>query len=130
MPRAKRSAASGRWYGPLVELMHDLAPAHQRAGENLREEGDVEGVADEIVARRPAGPQIRQIHDVVEGEERDAERQGDVELRRGDAGDEIGEAGEEVEIFEDAQDEEVRARSPAGSGPSAASSGKSPPPTS
>ena len=68
--------------GPLVELVHDLAPAHQRAGENLRKEADVEGVADEIVARRPAGLEIRQVHDVVEGEERDAERQRDVELRR------------------------------------------------
>ena len=86
-PRANRSAASGRFVGALVELVHDLAPAHQRAGENLREEGDVEGVANEIVARRAAGAQIREIHDVVEGEERDAERQRDVELRRVEARD-------------------------------------------
>ena len=63
--------------GALLELVHDLAPAHQRAGEHLREEADVEGVADEIVARRPAGLQVGQVHDVVEGEERDAERQRD-----------------------------------------------------
>ena len=69
----------GASVGALVELMHDLAPAHERAGENLREESDVEPIADEVVTRRPPSPQIRQVHHMMEREERDAERQGDVE---------------------------------------------------
>ncbi len=106
-PAGEALLGVGAFVGALVELMHDLAPAHERAGENLREESDVEPVADEVVARRPPGPQIRQVHHVMEGEERDAERQGDVECRHRGAGDEVGEAGEEVEILEDGQHEEV-----------------------
>ena len=87
--------------------MHDLAPAHQRAGEDLREEADVKGVANEVVARRAPGPKIDEIHDVVEGEKRDAERQRDLEPRRLEARDQGREIGEEVEILEEAEDEEI-----------------------
>jgi len=80
--------------------VHDLVPAHQRAGQDLREEGDVERVADEVEARRAAGLEVDQVHDVVEGEERDAERQRDVEPRRGGPEDRFKNFGEEVEILE------------------------------
>nr|WP_284210215.1 hypothetical protein [Methylorubrum aminovorans] len=93
--------------GALLELVHDLAPAHERAGENLREEGDVEGVAGQPEGRRAPGPQVRQVHDVVEGEERDPERQGEVDPRKIEAGDQVGEIGEEAEILEKAEHREV-----------------------
>jgi hypothetical protein len=87
---------------------HDLAPAHERAGENLRKEGDVEGIAQEVVARRPAGLQVGQVHHVVEREERDAEGQRDIEPRRMEARDGVRQVGEEVGVLEDRQDEEVQ----------------------
>ena len=46
----------GPHVGTLVELVHDLAPAHERAGENLREEGDVERVLGQPEGGRAAGP--------------------------------------------------------------------------
>ena len=104
--------------GALVELVHDLAPAHERPGENLREEGDVEGVANEIVARRPAGLQIRQVHDVVEGEERDAERQRDVVVSaRARPGTRFARSAKKLKYLKNAEDEQVAPRWPAGSAP-------------
>ena len=55
----------------------------QRPGQHLREEGDVERVADEIIARRFASAQIGQVHHMVECEEGDAERQPDLRHRHG-----------------------------------------------
>ena len=55
-PAREALGGVGAQIGPLVELVHDLAPAHQRPGENLREKPDIERVADEIVARRFARP--------------------------------------------------------------------------
>ncbi len=61
--------------GALLELVHDLRPAHQRTGEHLRKKGNVEPVTGEAVERGDAGAKIGEIHDVMESEERDAERQ-------------------------------------------------------
>ena len=90
-----------------AELMHHLRPARQGAGDRLREEGDVERVAVERIERRPAALQVDQIHDVVEGEEGDAERQPDVERRqrRTEHEAEIGE--NEVGVFEQRQHREI-----------------------
>jgi hypothetical protein len=87
--------------------VHDLAPAHERTGEHLRKEGDVEGIAHEIVAGRFAGLQVCQVHDVVEREERDSERQRDIEMRRVQARDQARQVREEVGVFEDGQDDEI-----------------------
>ncbi|MGY4430365.1 hypothetical protein ACVWWO_002842 [Bradyrhizobium sp. F1.13.1] len=90
-----------------AELMHHLRPARQRAGDRLREEGDVERVAVERIERRPPALQVDQIHDVVEGEEGDAERQSDIEhrQRRTQHQTEIGE--KEVGVFEQRQHREI-----------------------
>ena len=97
----------GPCIGSLVELVHDLAPAHEGAGQNLREERDVEGVADEVVGRRPASTQVDEIHHMVEGEERDPERQHQIGVGQARAGDEVREIGEEVQVLEGCQNREV-----------------------
>ncbi len=83
-----------------AELMHHLRPARQRPRDRLREEDDVECVAIERIERRLGALQVGQIHDVVEGEERDAERQPDVERRERRAEHEAEIGQHKVRVFE------------------------------
>ena len=86
-----------------AELLHHLRPAHQGARQELRKEGDVERVSVERIERRLAAPKIDQIHDVMEGEEGDAERQRQIDMRHRlpEQQREIGRG--EIGIFEDAE---------------------------
>lgn len=63
--------------------MHDLAPANQRPSKYLREKCNVESILDQRILWRKLPPQVRQIHDVMEGEEGDSERQRYIKLRGG-----------------------------------------------
>ena len=49
-------------------------------------------------------PKIGEIHDVMEGEERDAERQREARFGQVEPAQGVGDAGEEARIFEDAED--------------------------
>ncbi len=61
----------------LPELRHHLPVVDDRPGDQLREEGHEQAVVQEPVFRRFALGGIDQIGDLLEGEERDAERQDD-----------------------------------------------------
>src|SRR5689334_9264683 len=58
-----------------AELPSDLRPARQRPGNRLREEADVKRIAVERGRFGAATAQVREIHDVMEGEEADTEWQ-------------------------------------------------------
>ena len=61
-----------------MKLREELLGAHDRAGDELREEAEIESEIPEIADRRdrPAGD-IHHIADGLEDEERDADRQED-----------------------------------------------------
>ncbi len=93
--------------GAHLELVHDLRPAHQGAGQHLRKEGDVEPVAGQAVERRDAGAEIGEIHDMMKGEEGNAERQREARLGQVKAAQGVGQGREEARIFEHAEDREI-----------------------
>ena len=66
--------------------MHHLVPARERPRDRLRKERDVHRVTVERVFRRFPAPQIDQVHDVMESEERNPERQRERERAERDAG--------------------------------------------
>ncbi len=59
------------------ELRDDLVVADQRAGDQLREEGDEGGELQQAVDVAVAAAQVDQVADLLEGEEADAQRQHD-----------------------------------------------------
>ena len=84
-----------------MELVGDLVVAHDRAGDQLREHRDVGDEVQEVALRPLAAPvNVHDIRDVVEGEERDADRQGERQHWRGAT----PEAGEGVDRVLDAMD--------------------------
>ena len=87
--------------------MHDLRPARQRSGDRLREERDIERIAAERIVRRLPAPQIDQIHDVMKGEERNAEWQRKIEVPKGplEQGGQV--VGDEVGVLEDCEHREI-----------------------
>src|SRR6185312_9062258 len=105
--RNRKLALPGGRIDLAAELLHHLRPAHQGTGEELREEGDVERVAIEGIKRRLPAPQIDQVHDVMEGEERDAERQHDVEMRHRLTQKPAKIGRKEVGVFEEAEDQQI-----------------------
>ena len=66
---------------PLAELMHHLVPTSDRSGDRLRKEADIERVAFKRISPSAATLEIDQIHDMVEGEKADAERQRQGQMR-------------------------------------------------
>jgi hypothetical protein len=94
--------------GGTVELVHHLRGAHERPRQHPGEEGHVEGVAQKPNGPRPPGPQVGEVHHVLEREERDPDGEREVEARRGPARRQHrGEAGEEVEVLEHPEKEQV-----------------------
>ena len=90
------------------DLGHEVVRADQRAGDHLGKERDVERVVEEPAGLDLAALQIDQIGDVLEREERDAERESQVGVRCREA--EVGcEVGQEVQVLERPEDREVQA---------------------
>ena len=58
-----------------LELRDDLVVAHQRPGDQLREEGDEHPEVEEAVDVPVAAAQVHQVADLLEHEEADPERQ-------------------------------------------------------
>ncbi len=89
------------------ELRHHLLVVIERPGEEVREEGDEDDVAQEIIGRCVAACHVDQERYLREREERDADRQHDRAARRRHASEAGERADEEVEIFEIEEDEEI-----------------------
>ena len=95
----------------LVELSRDRLVPDDRAGDELRKEGNVKRDVDRIAIGAEAPPvDVDDVGQAVEGEERDAERQLDVRMaeviaerlqERGEIG------GDEVGVFENAEHQEI-----------------------
>ena len=98
-----------------VDLRQELGRAHDRAGDELREEGDVEAEADEAAARlEPPAVDVDRVAERLERVEADADGQQDVEDGRIELHPEQREdvprrGAEEVEVLEDAEEAEVAA---------------------
>ena len=107
--RADRDAAERE--PARVELPGDGLVANDRPGDQLRKEGDIESDIDGIaVGSEPPPVDVDDVREAMEGEEGDAERQGDIGLRhhnseRPEQRREI--AGDEIRIFEQRKDEKV-----------------------
>src|SRR5258707_14733352 len=91
-----------KWFG--VKLVHHFAPAHQRSRQDLRKEADVETVADKVILWRFTSLEVAQIHDVMEGKERNAERQRHIGVRQLKA---RNQPDEEIVVFEESQHREI-----------------------
>ena len=94
------------------QLIGDVAVADDRAGDQLREQQQVErGVHRALLRGRVAPRDVDDVRDRVEGEERDADRQ--QHARHGERLDvrqqqqRVDVVGEEVRVLEDAEDDEV-----------------------
>ena len=87
-PAAKSSSLSRSVSG---ELLVDLVVAHDRAGDELREHRDVGRELHRALLRVPAvAVDVDDVADVVEGEERDADRQRQLHRRDGGAVEQLG----------------------------------------
>ena len=85
----------------LGELRDHLAVVNDRPGDQLRKEGHEQGVVDEALVTDLAAIGVDQIGDLLEGEERDRQRQHDVvdaEVDRQQRLDQVG--AEEARVFE------------------------------
>ena len=89
------------------ELRHDLAVEHDGARDQLREERDEERVVEDVVARHRALVAVNHIGELLEGEERDAQRQRHVVEREREAKRAVHVRDEEVVILEVEQHAEV-----------------------
>ena len=103
----------------LPELRHHLLVVDDRPGDELREEGHEQAVVQEPVFRRLALGGIDQIRHLLEGEERDAERQddgADAEVQTGQRADilhdedGIFEVSQQRQIAGDAEDQQAPLR--------------------
>jgi hypothetical protein len=66
----------------LFELRHELGRADDRAGNHVREEGEEDGEVEQAPGLERAPVDVDHVAQRLEGEERDADRQQDVEERR------------------------------------------------
>ena len=98
--------------GLLLELRHEIGGAHDRAGDELREERLEQREIDEVARRRDdAVIDVEDIGDALEREERDADRQDhledrDLALEPGRAQHVVQRRDEELEILEEAEHDE------------------------
>ena len=101
----------------LLDLRQQVARPHDRAGHQLREEGDEGGIAHQGALRllHLAGVEVDAIAEILEGVEGDADRQQDVERppsdlhpQRGQR--DLGAVGEDDVVFEKEQHAQVGAQ--------------------
>ena len=92
------------------ELRHDLAVQHDRAGDQLREEGDEQRVVENMIARHRAAVAVDHIGELLEGEERNAQRQREVIQRKMRAEGAVEVVHKEVVVLEIEQHAEVEAK--------------------
>ena len=102
--RRQHCRASG---AAALELRDHLGVMHQRAGDQMREEGHEQRVADDVALDLGAAHHVDQIGDLLEGEEGDAERQHDVDERQRRAGQRSQAVEDEIGVFEIAQHREI-----------------------
>ncbi len=93
--------------GRREELRDDLARADDRAGDQVRKEGDKRRVGDEVRCRPVGARAVGQEHDLLEGEEADRERQCDGESGGMQMGKQRRRAGEEARVFEPPEQAEI-----------------------
>ena len=95
-----------------LQLRQELARAHDRAGDEVREEAQVERDVDRAGRLDQAPLDVDDVGDRLEGEEADADRQRDRQQRQrqpeADAVEHVVDVlGEEAVVLEDAEDEQV-----------------------
>src|ERR1019366_3572321 len=94
--------------GPrLGELRHHFGMMNDGAGNQVREERDEQQEVAQIIFADNSAADIRQVGDLREREERNAQRQDDLAERPTGAKQGVKVADEEVGVFEVAQEQEV-----------------------
>ena len=96
-----------RHRGLLSKLSNHFAVVHDRAGDELGEEGHEQRVVDEVQPIDRAPVRVHEEGDLLEREERDANRQHDLAEEEVEAGERVEVVHEEVGILEVAQRREV-----------------------
>ena len=93
--------------GRIVELRGDLVVLDQRSGHDVREEADEKRMGKEASRLGLPAGDIHQVGDLLEGEEGDRQRQAQAQLGDVQSGQRIDIAGQEVGIFEEAEQGEI-----------------------
>jgi len=98
--------------GGLLELGHEIGGPDDRPGDEVREERHQQQNVEQSRGGHTPAVHVDNVADPLEGEERDADRQDHLHQRRVLADAEQGEQaarlfGEEVEIFEEAEHQEI-----------------------
>ena len=113
MRKAARPTSTRRGSRGRVELREELARAHDRARDEVREEREVDGELAERDRPEVAAVDVDDVAEGLEREERDADRQRHLEHRVGDVAGRrppsrvLQRRDEEVVVLEEAEDAEV-----------------------